>query len=84
MNSFSFKDKDPRFIRLKPDLALRLTSKGLLYIRAMGEFQSNLIYIRETKQKSIDSEGDMTAANHLKGFRSNFEAYLRRKLQFGR
>ena len=35
LNSFSFEDKDPRFTRLKPDLALRLLSKGLLYIRAM-------------------------------------------------
>ena len=35
MNSFSFEDKDPKFTRLKPDLALRLLSKGLFYIRAM-------------------------------------------------
>ena len=35
MNSFSFEDKNPRFTRLKPGLALRLLSKGLLYIRAM-------------------------------------------------
>ena len=35
MNSFSFEDKDPRFTRLKPFLALRLLSKGLFYIRAM-------------------------------------------------
>ena len=33
LNSFSFEDKDPRFTRLKPGLAL---SKGLFYIRAMG------------------------------------------------
>ena len=32
---FSFEDKDPRFTRLKPVLALRLLSKGLFYIRAM-------------------------------------------------
>ena len=35
MNLFSFEDKDPKFTRLKPDLALRLLSKGLFYIRAM-------------------------------------------------
>ena len=35
LNSFRFVDKDPRFIRLKPSLALRLLSKGLFYIRAM-------------------------------------------------
>ena len=35
LNSFSFEDKDPRFTRLKPGLALRLLSKGLFYIRAM-------------------------------------------------
>ena len=35
MNSFSFEDKDPRFTRLKPGLALRLLSKGLFYIGAM-------------------------------------------------
>ena len=34
-NSFSFEDKDPRFTRLKSDLALRLLSKELFYIRAM-------------------------------------------------
>ena len=32
LNSFSFEDKDPRFARLKPGLALRLLSKGLFYI----------------------------------------------------
>ena len=36
LNSFSFEDKDPRFTRLKPGLALRLLSKGLFYIRAMA------------------------------------------------
>ena len=36
MNSFSFEDKGPKFTRLKPDLALRLLSKGLFYIRAMN------------------------------------------------
>ena len=35
LNSFSFEDKDPRFPRLKPGLALRLLSKGLFFIRAM-------------------------------------------------
>ena len=35
LNSFSFEDKDPRFTRLKPDLELRLLSKGLFHIRAM-------------------------------------------------
>ena len=35
LNSFSFEDKDPRFTRLKPGLALRLISKGLFYTRAM-------------------------------------------------
>ena len=35
LNSFSFREKDPRFTRLKPDLALSLLSKGLFYIRAM-------------------------------------------------
>jgi hypothetical protein len=35
LNSFFFEDKDPRFTRLKPDLALRLLSKGLFYIRAI-------------------------------------------------
>ena len=39
---FSFEDKDPRFTRLKPGLALRLLSKGLFYIRAM--FQGNTYY----------------------------------------
>ena len=37
LNSFSFEDKDPRFTRLKPDLALRL----LFYVRAM---QSVIIF----------------------------------------
>ena len=32
LNSFSFEDKDPRFTRLKPVLALRLLKKGLFYI----------------------------------------------------
>ena len=36
LNSFSFEDKDPRFTRLKQGIALRLLSKGLFYIRAMG------------------------------------------------
>ena len=31
-----FVDLDPRFTRLRPGLALRLLSKGLFYIRAMG------------------------------------------------
>ena len=35
LNSFSFEDKDPRFTRLKPGLALRLRSKELFYKRAM-------------------------------------------------
>ena len=35
LNSFCFEDKDPRFTRLKPILALRLLSKGLFYIRTM-------------------------------------------------
>ena len=35
LNSFSYEDKDPRFTRLKPGLALRLLSRGLFYIRAM-------------------------------------------------
>ena len=35
MKSFSFEDKDPKFTRLEPVLALRLLSKGLFYIRAM-------------------------------------------------
>ena len=35
LNSFSFEDKDARFTRLKPDLTVRLLSKGLFYIRAM-------------------------------------------------
>ena len=35
LNSFSFEDKDPRFTRLKPGLALSLLIKGLFYIRAM-------------------------------------------------
>ena len=35
LNSFSFEEKDPRFARLKPGLALGLPSKGLFYIRAM-------------------------------------------------
>ena len=33
--TFPFEEKDPRFTRLKPGLALRLLSKGLFYIRAM-------------------------------------------------
>ena len=32
---YSFWDKDPRFTRLKPGLAVRLLCKGLFYIRAM-------------------------------------------------
>ena len=36
LNSFFFEDKDPRFTRLKPGLALRLLSKGLFYVRAMA------------------------------------------------
>ena len=36
LNSFCFEDKDPRFAKLKPDLAQRLLSKGLFYIRAMN------------------------------------------------
>ena len=35
LNSFSFEDKDPRFTRLKPVLALRLLSKELFYVRVM-------------------------------------------------
>ena len=35
LNSFSFEEKDPRFTRLKPSLALSLLSKGLFYIRGM-------------------------------------------------
>ena len=35
MNSFFFEDKDPKFTKLKPGLALRLVNKGLFYIRAM-------------------------------------------------
>ena len=35
LNSFTLEDKDPRWTRLKPGLALRLLSKGLFYIRAM-------------------------------------------------
>ena len=41
LNSFSLEDKDPRFTRLKPDLAIRLLSKGLFYIRAMPEARVN-------------------------------------------
>ena len=36
LNSFSFEEKDLRYTRPKPGLALRLISKGLFYIRAMG------------------------------------------------
>ena len=36
LNSLCFEDNDPRFTRLKPGLALRLLSKELFYIRAMG------------------------------------------------
>ena len=35
LNSFSFKDKDPRITRLKPSLALSYLSKRLFYTRAM-------------------------------------------------
>ena len=35
LNSFSFEEKDSRFKRLKPGLALRLLSKELFYISAM-------------------------------------------------
>ena len=35
LNSFSFEDKNPRFTRLKPVLALRILCKGLFYKRAM-------------------------------------------------
>ena len=48
MNSFCFDDKDPRFTRLKPGLALRLFSKGLFYIRAM------LAGISDTPPRRID------------------------------
>ena len=41
MSLFSLEEKEPRFTRLKPDLALRLLSKGLFYIRAMEYFLSN-------------------------------------------
>ena len=44
LNSFSFEEKDPRFTRLKPDLALRLFSKGLFHIRAMGKGSKNCPY----------------------------------------
>ena len=44
MNSFSFEDKDPRFTKLKPGLALRLLIKGLFYIRAMLETLHVLTY----------------------------------------
>ena len=37
LNSFSFENNDSRFARLKSGLALRLLSKGLFYIRAMGQ-----------------------------------------------
>ena len=37
LNSFSFEEKEPRFIRLKPGVALRSFSKGLFYIRAMEQ-----------------------------------------------
>ena len=43
MNSFSFEEKDPRFTRQKPGLAIRLLSKGLFYIRAMAK----VMFIRE-------------------------------------
>ena len=33
-------DKDPRFTRLKPGLALRLLIKGLFYISAMSRGHS--------------------------------------------
>ena len=33
-----FEEKDPRFTRLKPGLALRSLSKGLFYIRAMRHY----------------------------------------------
>ena len=36
LNSFFFEDKELRFTRIKPVLALRLLSKGLFYIRAMN------------------------------------------------
>ena len=62
MNSFSFLDKDPRFTRLKPGLALRLLSKGLFYLRAMvsvkylvvyyiSKYIENKIYINNSKKK---------------------------------
>ena len=35
LSSFAFEEKDPRFTRLKPGLALKLLNKGLFYIRAM-------------------------------------------------
>ena len=44
--SFFFEDKDPRFTRLKSDLALRLLSKGLFYIKAMDlESKTNLFIL---------------------------------------
>ena len=48
LNSFSFEDKDPRFTRIKPGLALRLPSKGLFYIKAIITSQS-VIYWRIRK-----------------------------------
>ena len=46
-NSFSFEDKDPRFTRLKPGLALSLLSKGLFYIRAMFKGMEELTLERK-------------------------------------
>ena len=45
LNSFSFEDNDPRFTRLKIGLALRLLSKGLFYIRAMGRFLNLQLFL---------------------------------------
>ena len=50
LNSFSFKDKDPRFTRLKLGLALRLLSKGLFYIRAMVE-NSKMLFTKALNRK---------------------------------
>ena len=56
--SFEEEEKDSRFTRLKPDLALRLLSKELFYIRAMSigrresRFVETDLLVREQKHRT--------------------------------
>ena len=90
MNSFSFEDKDPRFTKLKPSLALRLLSKGLFYIRAMdipktlnGNFQWRIQILKELGNDVIVEEQSDNFGQSSKGQASQTEAQ-RQTSGFGR